>query len=185
MLMKSRFLIGAGLSWFIAQSALGQGALTPPAAPGPTMKTLDQIEPRTPVDAIHTPGVGGIQYFITQSGSYYLTTNIVGMSGDIGIYVGASNVTLDLNGFSVLGGPGAFYGISLGGGNSDIIVRNGGVSGWITEPGIYNNAQRVTLEHLHVSGNASGLYCPNSTLIQNCVVSGNLLNGITMATTAP
>lgn len=28
--------------------AFGQGALTPPGAPATTMKTLDQVEPRTP-----------------------------------------------------------------------------------------------------------------------------------------
>jgi hypothetical protein len=33
-------------------TAFAQGSLTPPGAPAPTMKTLAQIEPRTPVDAL-------------------------------------------------------------------------------------------------------------------------------------
>jgi hypothetical protein len=159
-------------------SVFSQGALTPPGAPAPTMKTLDQIEPRTPVDAVHTPGVSGIQYFITQFGSYYLATNIVGVSGDIGIYVATRNVTLDLNGFSVLGGPGVFFGISLGGGYANITVRNGIVSGWGIEPGIYNNARHVVLEHLNLSGNWQGLNCANDTMIRDCIVSDNAGDGI-------
>lgn len=168
------------LFWLMFQSAFGQGALLPPGGPAPTMKSLDQLEPRTPVDAVHTPGVSGFQYAITQSGSYYLTTNIVGVSGDTGIYIGTSNVTLDLNGFSVLGSSGTVYAIYLGTNNSDIIIRNGSVSGWINNVAVYDYAQRVTLEDLHVTGNVSGLYCPNSTLIRNCVVSDNALGGITI-----
>jgi hypothetical protein len=46
----------------------GQGSLTPPGAPAPTMKALDQIEPRTPVFAL--------PYAINSSGAYYLMANL-------------------------------------------------------------------------------------------------------------
>jgi len=36
-------------------SAFAQGPLTPPGTPAPTMKSLDQIEPRTPIASLRQP----------------------------------------------------------------------------------------------------------------------------------
>src|ERR1700722_17008335 len=44
-------------------SAFSQGSLTPPGAPAPTMLTLSQIEPRTPISSL--------PFNITRPGSYY------------------------------------------------------------------------------------------------------------------
>ena len=71
---------------------LAQGSLTPPGAPGPTMKSLAQIESRTPISSA--------PYTITTSGSYYLTTNLTVATGDA-ITINADGVTLDLNGFTI------------------------------------------------------------------------------------
>src|SRR5437588_4797633 len=88
-------LVGAvALSGF-AHRAVAQGNLTPLNAPNPTMKSLDQIEPRTPISSLPLA--------ITSSGSYYLTTNLTGVSGSDGITVTATDVTLDLNGYSLIG----------------------------------------------------------------------------------
>src|SRR5260370_25281380 len=69
-----------------------QGNLNPPGAPGPTFKTLSQIEPRTPISSL--------PFTITNSGSYYVTTNLFGTRNTDVITISSNHVALDLNGFA-------------------------------------------------------------------------------------
>ena len=62
---------------------------------------------------------GGFPYAISQEGSYKLSGNLVNPAFTNGIVIAASNVTLDLNGFTIscLGSPSGFesevYGITV------------------------------------------------------------------------
>jgi parallel beta-helix repeat protein len=171
---------------FQSSTAFAQGALTPPGAPAPTMLTLSQIEPRTPVDATHTGSGGSSEFLITQPGSYYLTTNIVGVSGENGINISANNVTLDLNGFSVQGISGAWSGIYIHAGYTNVTVRNGNISGWASGPtdsmgivsGVECYANNVILECLNVSANHYGIYLDSSGVVRDCNCHDNAENGI-------
>jgi hypothetical protein len=136
-------------SCFLLDSAFGQGALTPPGAPAPTMKSLDQVEPRTPISSL--------PFYITQSGSYYLTANLSAGSGVNGItvYGGVNNVTIDLNGFTLAGSAtDSAYGIVAYSGN--VNVRNGIITGWGADGIRASSTPGHVFKDLVLNGNGRG-----------------------------
>src|SRR6478752_6422281 len=90
-----KFLLTALASALLVTPELfAQGVLAPTAAPGPLMKSLDQIEPRTPISSL--------PYTIATSGSYYFTKNLEFTdTGGNAITIYANDVTLDLGGFTL------------------------------------------------------------------------------------
>lgn len=160
---------------FSAQLIFAQGNLPPPGAPSPTMKSLDQIEPRVVVNAINTPGNVTNTFIINAPGSYYLTGNTIGAAGKHGISILTNDVTLDLNGFALIsGGGGAFRGINVPAGQTNICIRNGTVKGW-TDGGVRTDFATCTIvEKLRLSDNvgATGLALGNG-LAKDCVATGN------------
>src|SRR4051812_13288192 len=120
--MKTLLSLAAILTLLITRAA-AQGPLIPPGAPAPTMKSLDQIEPRTPISSL--------PFNISQAGSYYLTTNLTGQAGTNGITISTDNVTIDLNGFALIGVGGSLDGISINATNHrNLAVYGGTVCNW-------------------------------------------------------
>ena len=181
---------------FQPSALLAQGSLTPPGAPAPLMKSLDQIEPRMPVDATHTPGDGSNNLFIiSQPGSYYLTTNLTVSSGNA-ITIATNGVTLDLCGFSISSTAASATGtaILLNGAITNIAVENGFVGSGVTNSGLFFGGGgfdnglmgsgapfNVRVKNLSVTGVLdSGIYPGmNSTLVEACMV--NVAGGIGIA----
>jgi len=179
--MKIKVLLTTFVSaFYMLHSAWGQGALTPPGAPAPTMKTLAQIEARTPISTA--------PFTITASGSYYLTANLTINSGNA-ITVSANNVTLDLNGFTLFSTETTAansLGILL---NSvtNITILHGFISGGVTNNGgtfsgngfsfgIYDfggASANTRVSGVSVSGCLnSGIYLPfNNAAVESCTAT--------------
>jgi hypothetical protein len=129
----------------------------------------------TIVSATNTPGDGTNTFVISAPGSYFLEGNITGESGKHGVSIQSDDVTLDLNGFAVIGsGDGGFRGIDVPAVQKNLCVRNGTVRGW-TGGGVRTDLATSTFaEKLRLMDNtgATGLALGNGSA-RDCVATGN------------
>jgi len=153
----------ASLCWETAVSAWAQGSLTPPGAPAPTFRTLDQIETRTPIT--------NLPFTISQPGSYYLTQSLI-FPGETteGITVQASDVVIDLMGFTLEGSSPA-VGIEAESSYTHLTVQNGHLTGWrIAIMAIGNN---YVFQNLRISGCGKGIETAAQAVVADCQVVNN------------
>ena len=186
--MRSFFFAAA----LLAIPALGfaQGALTPPSgaflggAPAPTMKSLDQIEARTPLGAV---GGSFAAISIDSPGSYVLLGNLSVRAGD-GITINSDNVTLDLNGFTISSSanPASGTAVLFPSSRHNIVIRNGhiggagavdpatgGFSGAGFSKGIFSTGtlDNSLVSEITLSGLALyGIYLDSGSTVDRCVV---------------
>ncbi len=205
--MKTQSCSGAlGCAFFFATiiSAFGQGSIFPTTAPTlPIMKTLDQVEPRVPLAG------GTTTVSIAASGSYYLTGNItISSTGLSGIIVSSSvtNVTIDLNGFTLTGpsSGSSGSGVFLGGGVANVTIVNGTIRNWGSHgidavgnadvrveklrlisnggAGISAGVNCIAIDCAAESNAGKGLEVTDQCLIKDCQAIGNVAGGISMGT---
>jgi parallel beta-helix repeat protein len=196
LLRLALFLISAFQLFSV--SAFSQGSLTPPGPPAPTMKRLDELEPRTNLQA--TPAPAGVDtsnadyhFIINQPGSYYLSANLL-VTKTHGLRVSAPGVTLDLNGFEISQVNPSGNGIEVVPTADRVTIRNGTVKGFVY--GIGSSAKASAFRDLAVTGCTSygilafsgavlefcrahdnsgtaGIYAGAGSTLSNCTASGN------------
>ncbi|GEM_PF-1219203 len=159
-------------------------SLTPPGAPADQVfRTMDQVEPRIPVDHVNTPGDATATYVISKPGSYYLTGNILGESGKDGIDIRSANVSLDLSGFEIQGVPNSESGIvcsSIGG----YTIKNGYVTKWGVDGVVASNTQsEMVITEVHASRNTQSGFNLTEGVVSHCVASYNGSHGFVTSRT--
>ena len=175
----------------LALAQLGGDPTTPPAgAPSRVMKSLDQIETRTPV-IDGAPGVteqsnGG--FLISETGSYYLTEDLVLDSGS-GIIISSSGTTLDLNGYQISRTSGTPDGAGISALGSNITIKNGSIislfsisgstvigEGFVI--GVSSGSSGLRVDNVNIRGTSSDGIAAREALITNCIISFTGANGI-------
>jgi len=135
--------------------AVRGGDLAPPPGPiSPTQRTL----------------ISSLPFTISQAGSYVVTRDL---SGTDGITINASNVTIDLNGFTLAPSGGSADGISSVATLRNIKVINGTLRDW-DFAGIYLPlATNCEIRNLRVyNTNLEGIQVGANALIVDCLVDG-------------
>lgn len=113
-------------------------------------------------------------YKITQPGSYYLASNIDVHAAKIAIEVAASNVTLDLNGFTIEGNAVGTSAIVVA--NSayrNLRVRNGTIA-WFTAMGISAESNHAcVLQDLTIRNTPEGARIGENARVSDCTFDAN------------
>lgn len=153
--MRTTRLASAALALTLIAPALPAGDLNPPPGPvAPTSrKTLSQATTPLPLT-------------ITQPGSYVLTSDLTGVPGANGIVVAADDVEIDLNGFSIVGVPGAMNGvIDLDVVHHGFVLKNGAIHHWPERAVEITEFHGARCENLSIHNNSDGLISGTASVI--------------------
>lgn len=176
-----RFALVALIFSTATRMSLAQGDLAPTGTPGPTFKTLQQVEPRTdlqkaPASAVDTSNAA-FDFIINQPGSYYLSANLA-VTKQNGIRITVEGVTLDLNGFEISRPSGmGDQGIEITATGNRAVVHSGSIRAF-SRGIVANGVTGCEFRHLSVSGCGGGIAPGNHALVERCRLNGNAGNSI-------
>jgi len=177
---RNRILLLASV--LVAISPAWAGDLDPPGPPAPTMKTLVEVEPRAPLQNDFQTLMPVV---ITQPGSYYLAEDIFAFGAAHGILIQASQVTLDLNGFTVYGNVevGSNKGILCDIGNAGVVIKNGTVRDFFqTGIDLFScpNSRVLDVHALNngLGGFGYGIFIGQDSAAVGCIAADNATDGL-------
>jgi len=159
------------LGWILAAlvSLAALAALAGLASAGP-------LDPSAPPGSTDRTVITSLPYTISQPGSYIFNRNLscAACAADAtGISVNASNVTIDLRGFELVGGAGGLaQAIVSSGTYSNISVSNGTIRGWSWNAIIITGSAQI--ENMRVIGNGGfGITVGAGSLVTETTAAGN------------
>lgn len=158
-------LIGIGIIALLATRTYG-GTLDPAGPPGST-------------DGVRRSGtpISSLPLTITQPGYYYVTRPLTGGVSQSGITVQTSNVTIDLNGFTLTGGATPGNGITIAG-FRNVVIENGAVRGWDTGIDAFGCGNCRIARVQASSNNNLGMKLAQNSTVSDCNISLNTGGGI-------
>ena len=196
-----------GLFLTVPLFVLAQGPLAPPGAPGPTMKSLDEVY--SAADAARqvgvrmgpetTPGDADSTYIIDEPGFYYLGEPFIGEDAKNGITVTTDTVTINLHGFTMTGTDSSLNAIKATSG-AWLTVQDGTLLNWpakgiwtgrgarivnvavreITGVGIDAGSDSY-VEGCRVAGSSTGIRTGEQSFIERCIVDTCLGTGVSFS----
>jgi parallel beta-helix repeat protein len=148
----------------------------------PTGKPLAEIEPRVAVNDENTPGHSTASFIITKAASYYLSGNVGVGSESVGVLIEASNVTLDLNGFSIIGKDSttSAAGVAVASGCSDVAVVNGFIAECRHAVLGEEADARMLVRNVHARNTQNeAFFLPQQSVVEDCTLvdSGGIVVG--------
>jgi parallel beta-helix repeat protein len=144
---------------------------------GPPAGTSSVRLPGTPVDPPANPAAYPIQ--ISAPGHYYLTGPLDPPASTTAIRISASDVSLDLGGFTVTGsGTGSIAGILVFGAQARVEISHGTVRGFPGAGVSALGATHAVIDRITVVETNSGIQAGSYSTIRDCESSANADSGI-------
>jgi uncharacterized Zn-binding protein involved in type VI secretion len=174
---RAHICVIAALLQVLIPMAANADYLDPAGPPGSAvtqMRTLNEVEPHAVI--------GSLPVSITNSGSYIMTGNLVATNSTYGIVISTNDVTINLNGFSLVGTTNSHNGIAVSGSRQHIYIKNGTIRDWGGYAVSALTAVNSRYEDLLVSSNGyqdsvSAFNAGANSIVERCTFLNNRFTG--------